>query len=701
MSYIIDSTNPFINIKLTQKGREKLAQGRLNFQSWAIGDSEINYEREAIVDADSGMTQSKILRPVDNQPNIKYFIGNNGTFLNTLSAGNIQTIKAIVSNRANDRGFFTGSTDNFIGLTGATYIKSTGTLSNTLFTGGSQLNIGVINAVTGDTILFKLGNDITGSIPVNTNNIPVPHLFYKIQQSGGTTITLDRNLPDIDTPSGTSIQYYVFPKGEVSTAFGSSATAYWNTQTLAFNSGCDVSINSVPVWNLNNIWAESIAGITGTSYENFTKYGSYDYLGLKEPYLDFSLSADTLLNTDVCSGDVTFDYGKKAVSVLHYTNNTINNFYGEFFHIDITNNKLLKVYLPDLMYHRRYFSGGTGTGNQMGMNFVTSGSEQTVIGTNINYYDLIEDPTLISSATTAQVVGKVYPQYKIIVFTDDEIVATMNYKSNRNWTLPKLTPSLASPSGGTSVGVLDAGKTMYITYGLTNESSSGLTTSLPCQYYSKVINGSAGKQDIEFRINTTGELPYMRKIESSWDGYGFYANNFKILYQIVDSQTDRPSSDSWKEINFSGTSLTGTLGQTISPTALENQNPTTNSFRLTYQNTSGATTYSSISPLNLAPNSSPTDLQFGDERFFYGNIETYIGATIYKTIFKINPSSSQFNTTSNPTRSTDSLGNTPAIRISEVGIYDSDGELVVIGKLSRPAKLESGNTIMLELGLDF
>ena len=40
MSYIINNTSAFVNIKLTEVGRQKLAQGQLNFSSWAIGDSE-------------------------------------------------------------------------------------------------------------------------------------------------------------------------------------------------------------------------------------------------------------------------------------------------------------------------------------------------------------------------------------------------------------------------------------------------------------------------------------------------------------------------------------------------------------------------------------------------------------------------------------------------------------------------------------
>ena len=44
MSYIIKRTNPIVNTKLTEKGRQKLAQGKLNFSYWAAGDCEVNYK---------------------------------------------------------------------------------------------------------------------------------------------------------------------------------------------------------------------------------------------------------------------------------------------------------------------------------------------------------------------------------------------------------------------------------------------------------------------------------------------------------------------------------------------------------------------------------------------------------------------------------------------------------------------------------
>ena len=51
MSYIINSTSPFVSIKLTEKGREQLASGKLTYSFWGIGDSELNYNREEVVDA--------------------------------------------------------------------------------------------------------------------------------------------------------------------------------------------------------------------------------------------------------------------------------------------------------------------------------------------------------------------------------------------------------------------------------------------------------------------------------------------------------------------------------------------------------------------------------------------------------------------------------------------------------------------------
>lgn len=717
MSYIINNTSAFVNIKLTETGRQKLAQGQLNFSFWGIGDSEINYDREDIHDnypSDSTLSgSSRVLRPFDRQPNIKSFItanNNNNNNLNVLDSSQITTIKAIVNNQATQRGFFSGNSSNYITYTADTYTNGTGTVTS--LTGGTSLVIGTGNTYNvGDLILLKVGNDTVGSLNLNQNTIPVPHLWYKIQAITTTfdtndTVTLDRTLPNNGATTATT-QFFIYPGGEVYGAYGfEETTPYWNSNTLDFAGNCDISCGDVPVWNQNNVWCENLAGMTGASINNtlatpnesFEKFGSNSYLGQKYPYFEVDCTGQSIGN-DICDvpGESVIDDAKKSISIIHYTNNTISNYYGEFFYIDGGNGKTLSLDLPDLMYHRRNFA--TETGTTMGMTFIATGTTK-LLGTNeIEYIDLIENPTMVSD--NPRVVGKVLPQLKTIIFEDDEIVAATSYKSNRNWTLPALKAKLVGSANGVNGGILETNKTMYITYTFENTTGTGLTTTLPCQYYTKLANNTSSTKDVQFNIENLDLLPYMRKEEKlTYDGMGFSAREFKVLYQIVDNSLDRPLPNAWNVYDFTSTNITTVSSETIDPKLLERQNPDLNGFLIDTNVSSSATTFSIINSLNMATNTSPNSLQFGDERFFYGNLETYIGATIFKTLFNINISADNFKSTSNITRP-NSLVNAPDIRVTEVGIYDDTNSLVMIGKLSKPVKLSAGNTIMMELSVDF
>lgn len=708
MSYIINNTSPFVSTKVTEKGRELLSQGKLEFSFFALGDSEINYDREAIVDANLNDTtlsaSTRILRPKDQNPDIQYFLGSGGTTpFFTLTDGNIKTLKVTVNNEADTRGFFSGSfVSGFTTLTGSPYEVENSTVLDSAFTGGTVIDLGLSGLNTSDLILFKLSNETLGTVPLNSNIEPIPHLWYKIQEVSGTSITVDRNLPNLGGTGGTTIQYIVYAGGEVYETIGSaSTTSYWNQNTLSFDSSCDVTIDDVPVWNMNNVWCESLAGMSGGTYEDHTKFGSYTYLGQKYPYLNYSCTASSGDTSLKCEGVSELDTTTKSLSLIHYTNNTISNVYGEFFYVDIDNDKTVSLDVPDIMYHRRSFSGGTGSGDTMGMSFLASGDTKFIEGTDLEYYDLYEDPSFVDGTPLA--VGRVFPQLKSAVFDDDEIVTAMSYKSNRSWTLPRLTATLKNSDYGSSSGVLEQNKTMYLTYYLDNSSGSGLTTSAPCQKYAKITNSTSVTKDVEFKIEDVDLLPYMRKREDSgYDGRGFYGYEFKVLYQIVDDVDDRPDPESWLEIDFTTSGLTGgSTGETIDPVQLENQSPQTNDFEINQVNSSGATEFDLVPILSLPANVSPEILQFGDERFFYGNIDTYIGGTIFKTTFDIRVNSGQFVNTTNPTRDNDPSTDPPNLRVSEVGIYDSDFNLVVISKLSKPVQLIAGDTIMLGISMDF
>ena len=455
------------------------------------------------------------------------------------------------------------------------------------------------------------------------------------------------------------------------------------------------------------MWCENMVGMSGTGvnnipatpYQSFEKFGSNSYLGQKYPYFDYSCNEGVITDIDICGvpGESSLDGTKKSISIIHYTNNTISNFYGEYFFIDGDNNKEVRLTLPDLMYHRRNYS--TETGTTMGMDFIATGTTKLIGTTDIQYVDLIEDPTMVSNG--ANVVGKVFPQLKTVVFDDDEIVAAMSYKSNRNWTLPPLSANMVSSSSGATGGILDVTKTMFLTYSFENSTGTGLTTTLPGQYYTKITNNTSNTKDVQFKIGDIDLLPYMRKEEKvTYDGMGFSAREFKLLYQIVDDADDRPLPNAWKEYDYTSTAITSVSGETIDPLLLESQNPLSTGFLIDGNVNNTSTTFSIMSSLNMMNNTNNTGLQFGDERFFYGNLETYIGATIYKTVFNLNISADDFKSSSNPTR-LNSNSNPPDIRISEVGIYDASGVLVMIGKLSAPVKLSSGNTVMVELAMDF
>jgi hypothetical protein len=699
-------------------GRENLSKGQLNFSYWAIGDSEINYEREAIVDANPTdptlSITSKVLRPFDRQPDIKSFVtSTTGDHLNVLNGSNINVVKAIVNNEATERGFFSGSSLIYNTLTGSPYSLGYDIILNTSVTGGTVLYItSAITVSIGDLIRLKVVNDTIAYSSPTDNYDALPNLWFKIQATGstglGTTmLTLDRNLPNLSNQTLSASYVFVYKGGEVADAFGyDTSTAYWDSGTLSFDSATNITCDDVKVWNMNNIWCENLAGITGLTstslYEDFTKFGSYSYLGTKNPYLEYLCYSTNTTKINYCDKGPNFSYlddVHKSISVLHYTNNTISNLYGEFFYIDQTKAKNTRITIPDLMYHRRDYA--TGMGTIMGMSFIASGATQMVGVSDIEYINLIEDPSLVG-ASTPLVVGKVFPQLKMVVIDDDEIVAAMSYKSNRNWTLPPLEAFLSAPTGGTSTGLVDIGKTIYLTYSIDNTTGTGLTTTLPCQTYIKVTNATSGTKDVSFNISDVDLLPYMRKIEDpAYDGFGFYGYKFNLIYQIVNNEDDRPDPGAWKIYDFTSTAITSGTSQTINPVFLENQTPIVNGFVLTNLIDSMATTFDITLPMGMAANTTPNILQFGDERFFYGNLQTYIGATIYKTIFDVRINTSQYSLTTNPTRSQQPATNPPNIKVTEVGIYDSNRELVVIGKMSEPVALLPGNTIMLELSMDF
>lgn len=413
----IEKKNPVVmNIKLTSKGRELLSGGNLDFKYYSIGDSEVDYEFNTEVNAvDSEYTafDSSILRAADKNPNIISFIQKDlsGDSYNELT--NVPTTVYVVENQVESLGFFTNNNTEYI--IDSNHVKQPDAMiDNTTVNGGKFIDL--VKAPTygtsgeepavGDILFVKWthGESTTG-FTVNTN-YPTPNLFYRIVEivSGtlagtGVNVRVDRDIPDFNgiptnVYAGVMILY-----NEINftgdTAINMSATDYLNESVLSFleNSQCPTIV--FPYWNMSIVYTEEIAGVQAgnlkyTQFKNRKFGGFVSYIQKQAP---------------------TF----KKLGIIHYTNSSSGNVYGEGF---LQNTPTLDI--PTIMWHK-------SSNKTLGATLSPIGGQQLLEGLDIYYYDLADD--------TGFIVGKIFQDLKIFVIEDQELLFAMSYKSNRSWSL--------------------------------------------------------------------------------------------------------------------------------------------------------------------------------------------------------------------------------------------------------------------------
>ena len=719
MSYIIKNTSGLINTRLTDVGRRNISQGNLSISYFQIGDSEVSYSAATnynIVNNNILMpafnAQNDTGSPQSNKQNIKYpyYVQGNsgGTYGIPFLDNKIQP----VYNSAGPKGFFvTGGTQgNWTAQTSSAYtVTSNYWVDITTLTGQTTLDIELdpaFCAITSGTpsindyitIIFD-GNGGCG----NFGTYPI--LTYRIQDidpvTGTTattvfTLTLDRSLPNYSSIaiSGNMARALIYPSGMTQLYDTITPEPYWDLDTLNFESPCDVSKReNTVIWNMNIPWSVNPAGVFSSQYESYSSYGSVTYLGTKEylGYQEPSGQTDTSRVYYYNSFDeevVVTPQEQKAIGIIHYTNQDIDNVYGEKFSTipfdpqnpndDTGLARHFKLTLPTLMWHK---SSGSSIGETFYIDpagydlckpyYIKSTKNIDMNDPGIRYFHLWD--TNPDSNGNLNRVGKVFPDQEIVIIDDEEIIAAMSYKSNRNWTLtaPKL--SLITPNtcvtGQNATGILTNDvERMWVTYRL---DSTGFTNSLHCNYYSVVQGPSTGctieSQNVAVRFGN--EFPFLS--EGSLSGYS--ANSFKILCQIVSGDT-QPSPTAWREIDFtseiSGTSINGYL--TVSGL-------TGSTFQITNSLYSSASTYNLANYIDIPENGYPEILNFGDEFYFYGNLETDITATIYEMRYLINLGRNQFTNTSNPTWTSGTTS-----YVTEIGLYDSNYDLIVVSKLQSP-----------------
>ena len=315
--------------------------------------------------------------------------------------------------------------------------------------------------------------------------------------------------------------------------------------------------------------------------------------------------------------------------------------------------------------------------------YIKSTKNDDMNNPGIRYYFLWDNNPTASNTSRPNRVGKVFPDQKIIIIDDEELVAALSYKSNRNWTLPAASLSLIIPNSScsstqsSSLGVLTgSNETMYVSYLLTN-SSSGETNSLHCNYYSKILGpdvNCAGPDSQNVAVRFGGEFNCLKQITNNSLVEGYVANTFQIICQLVEDG-GRPESNGWKIIDYTDQLSATTINGYLTQSGL-----TGNTFVITRDLYSLADDYVLTDFISLPSiNQSGQTLNFGDEYYFYGSLETDIQATIYEMRYKINLGQAEFQNSSNPTWSS-----TITPQISEIGLYDSEFNLMIVSKLQSP-----------------
>jgi len=709
MSFLSTNNAEYLTARITNEGRKAIAKGNFDIKFFQIGDSEFDYTSP--FNSLTGTTrQQKVFSPFDHDGGVKYpySLGSDITTSTTYGTpiSNSETIK--LRNEMGPAGFVSMySTTPTVKTTPQqlTYSKISGTTSLVVTTGTAFKPNDFITLVFGG---FS-GTTITGK----TNS-----LIYKIISISSNTLTLDRKMPNLTGLTGNVEVVLNEYNNEEPTNDVFNPIDYTG------------QLNS---WTLNTVWTDLPIGGTADD-ESLSDYNSNQHVSTKQ-LLGYTKTGQTFvdLSGTTISGFTTSTIGtgfknsfgnlnevkpseQRCIAVIHYSElGDITNDPERFFKYDdyissltgITgtsislfngldhndreynksDNQYFEVFIPFILYHRN-------TGTTLGALFTMDTTDYYVKST-INEKHEIKFRYLLDEVKTK--VGKVFVNNKTIVFDDQELVAVLDYRSNRKYTLPS--PKVyATPTNSTALNSMltgTTGQTVWFTYMLEYTGDTKLN-SLPCNYFNsvKLVNNTPSNISFKFSDGALTEFDFLKTATSGLTG-GFVANKFTALVQIVNSATGSPIPNEWRKIDLTsevggnGVTLlnkTGFTGTTFTITKTQYDAASSNKFDL-------ETHLNDLESNYLGTTGITTNSQFGDEQPFPGSVRLVRSTDIEEMNMLINLPSTQFTTSQNPTYvSADKY-------ITEVALLDSLKEPLVIAKTASPIKRTG--TQVFAIKLDF
>jgi hypothetical protein len=718
MSFLNSNDAEFLNARITKKGRTAIAKGDFNISYFQIGDSEFDYT-SPFTNLTGQTTHQKVITPLDMESGVKYpYLFDNSTPSTTYGIPIQKATTTTIRNAMGPAGFVTEYEPyDATNCTGTTITCGVDLIPYSRVNGTTSINVYDSDVFANCEFITLVFDQFMGSNPTVTGE--TNSLIYRIVSISGNTLNLDRSTPNLSSLSG-NVQV-VCNKCENEYPSSSEVTP------LCLPNPLD-PLQQLNPWTLNVVWTSKPTGAdSGGLDENLSGYTSNAFVSAKELF-GYTSTGQTFTNHT--GGTLTYptafinSFGEqilvkpseqRCVAIVHYSElGILRNDPERFFKYDdyisfdngeldsvidsrggspLTDTEYFEVYIPFINYHRN-------TGSTLGSIFYMDTTDYYVKSTKNAGHSLLFRYMIDNTGVK---VGKVFPKNKIIVFDDQELVAMLDYRSNRRYTLPspKLSTVHSDTDGANSLFDGTTGKTVWVTYMFQYTGDTQLN-GLPCNYYNKITLGAetddvchpATPSNVTMKFSGNTFTNMVTSLASVPDG--FIANKFYALVQKVTSG-NLPSSSNWKMIDLTSSIPNHTVGNLINPTNLRNY-----TFLLK------GTDYNSASFLDLETyikNSSSdsnylgdttwtTQPQFGDQQPFPGSVRVVRASDIEEMNFEINlPSTQQFNVTQNPTYISGKS------YITEVALLNSDKDVMVIAKTPFPIP-KNPNTI-LSVKLDF
>jgi len=243
-----------------------------------------------------------------------------------------------------------------------------------------------------------------------------------------------------------------------------------------------------------------------------------------------------------------------------------------------------------------------------------------------------------------------------------------------------------------------SGNTVFISYVLIP--ISGYSQAIHCNYFKKIDLGIIDPYIQEVSLSFTDINDFKFLTSGGTNPNGFSANKIRAIVQIVSNSgfttfdEVKPDSTLWKQFDMTYQVTGYSTGSSFFLTAAQLTSVVFKISLLQYNNSAIFSAYT-LNYLNYPASGQINEMAFGEATYFFGNVSTEIKADVYTTDISIDLSLAEFNSSSNLTWDSN------AVYISEIGIYDSNKNLVAIGKLNDPVAKDESIARTIVFALDF